>query len=86
MPPRNAWVWLLLLLLANLFIFRLLFPGSDAALSVPYTVFKEQVSAGNVAAIYNQGQSIEGRFIEPVTYPMPSGGEGPSAAAGQRPL
>src|SRR5690606_28127418 len=26
---------------------------------------------GNVAEIYNQGQRIEGRFVEPVTYPPP---------------
>ncbi|HEX6993949.1 MAG TPA: ATP-dependent metallopeptidase FtsH/Yme1/Tma family protein, partial [Gammaproteobacteria bacterium] len=69
MPPANTWIWFLLLLLLNFLLFRTFFAGGDAALTIPYTVFKEQVVAGNVAEIYNQGQRIEGRFIEPVTYP-----------------
>jgi len=36
---------------------------------VPYTFFKEEVSKGNVQAIYSQGESITGRFKAPVTYP-----------------
>ncbi|HEY8519940.1 MAG TPA: ATP-dependent zinc metalloprotease FtsH [Gammaproteobacteria bacterium] len=71
MPPRNAWVWFLLILLANFFLVRMLFPGPSDALTIPYTVFKEQVIRGNVEAIYAQGESIEGRFREPVTYPPP---------------
>ena len=42
---------------------------------MPYTFFKEQVSAGNVEAIYTQGDTVEGRFEEPVTYP-PKGQQG----------
>ena len=37
-------------------------PSEDAPLTVPYTVFKEQVAKGNVASIYAKGESIEGRF------------------------
>src|SRR5690606_40595282 len=69
MPPMNTWAWFLLLLLLNFLLFRTFFADADPALTIPYTVFKEQVVAGNVAEIYNQGQRIEGRFIEPVTYP-----------------
>ncbi len=71
MPPANTWLWFLLLLILNFLLFRMFFAGADIALTIPYTVFKEQVVAGNVAEIYNQGQRIEGRFIEPVTYPPP---------------
>lgn len=53
-------------------------PDPDAPISVPYTVFKEQVAKGNVQAIYSQGQRIRGRFREPVTYPPPRTGEAPS--------
>ncbi|HEX7079747.1 MAG TPA: ATP-dependent zinc metalloprotease FtsH [Gammaproteobacteria bacterium] len=69
--PRNTWIWFVLILVANFLLVRTFFSEPDAALTVPYTVFKEQVAAGNVEAIYNQGQSIEGRFVRPVTYPPP---------------
>ena len=46
-------------------------PPPDAPLPIPYTVFKEQVAAGNVAAIYAQGATVEGQFVEAVTYPPP---------------
>src|SRR5688572_23141409 len=44
-------------------------PPADEPVAVPYTVFKSQVAAGNVAAIYARGADVEGRFVEPVTYP-----------------
>ena len=52
MPPRRTWLWFALILLANVFLVRLLFPGPEAPVQVPYTFFKEQVSSGNVEAIY----------------------------------
>jgi cell division protease FtsH len=69
MPPRRTWLWFALILLANVLLVRFLFPGPEAPLEVPYTFFKEQVSAGNVESIYSQGDTVEGRFEEPVTYP-----------------
>jgi cell division protease FtsH len=69
MPPRRSWLWFALIVLANFLLVRFLFPGPEAAVEVPYTFFKEQVSAGNVEAIYTQGDTIEGRFEKPVTYP-----------------
>src|SRR5215213_1136993 len=75
MPPRRTWLWFALILLANFLLFRFLFPGPEAPVEVPYTFFKEQVTVGNVEMIYSQGDSVEGRFEEPVTYP-PKGEEG----------
>jgi cell division protease FtsH len=69
MPPRRTWLWFALILLANFLLVRLLFPGPEAPISVPYTFFKEQVSAGNVEAIFSRGDTVEGRFEKPVTYP-----------------
>src|SRR5215211_5391035 len=69
MPPRRAWLWFALILLANFLLVRFLFPGPEAPVEVPYTFFKEEVRAGNVEAIYSQGDTVEGRFEEPVTYP-----------------
>ncbi len=69
MPPARWWLWFALILLANFMLFRFLFPGSEAPVEVPYTFFKEEVRAGHVEAIYSQGDTVEGRFEEPVTYP-----------------
>ena len=69
MPPRRTWLWFALILLANFLLFRFLFPGPEAPVEVPYTFFKEEVRAGNVETIYSQGDTVEGRFEEPVTYP-----------------
>jgi cell division protease FtsH len=82
MPPRRTWLWFLLVLLANYFLVRLLMPNPDAPVTVPYTLFKEEVRKGNVEAIYSRGDTIRGRFAAPVTYP-PAGEQ--SAAPGGKP-
>jgi cell division protease FtsH len=71
MPPGKTWLWFVLVLVANFFLMRYLMPGPEGPLTVPYTVFKEQVSNGNVQSIYAQGETITGRFKAPVTYPPP---------------
>ncbi|HVF62472.1 MAG TPA: ATP-dependent zinc metalloprotease FtsH [Casimicrobiaceae bacterium] len=75
MPPRRTWATFLILLALNYFVVRWLFPDPDAPLTVPYTAFKEEVAKGNVASIYSQGASIEGRFTKAITWPRP--GEDP---------
>jgi len=69
MPPRNTWLTFLAILGINYLLMRLLFPDTNAPVTVPYTAFKEQVAAGNVEAIYSKGSSIQGRFVAPVTWP-----------------
>src|SRR5215216_2737400 len=81
MPPRRTWLWFALILLANFLVVRLILPGPEAPVEVPYTFFKEQVRAGNVEAIYSQGDTVEGRFEEPVTYP-PKGERGSEPDSG----
>ncbi|HEX7115761.1 MAG TPA: ATP-dependent zinc metalloprotease FtsH [Steroidobacter sp.] len=81
MPTSRTLLAFLLILLANYFLMRLFVPGGEAPITVPYTVFKQQVIQGNVEAIYSQGESIEGRFAEPVTYPPPGQEQ---AARGER--
>src|SRR5918999_5144271 len=69
MPPGRTWLWFVGILLANYLLVRFLVPGPEAPVTVPYTLFKEQVGKGNVEAIYSQGESITGRFKTAVTYP-----------------
>src|SRR5215207_4886454 len=75
MPPRRTWLWFVLILLANFLLVRFLLPGPEGPVEVPYTFFKEQVSSGNVESIYSNGDSVEGSFKKPVTYP-PKGEQG----------
>ena len=86
-PPRKTWLIFLAVLLANYFLVKLLYPGPDAPITIPYTVFKEQVANGNVKSIYSQGTSLEGRFAKALTWPPPEGeqqGQRPSLAAAPR--
>ncbi|MES3025548.1 MAG: ATP-dependent zinc metalloprotease FtsH [Pseudomonadota bacterium] len=71
LPPRNAWWSFALVLLINYLLLRTFFPGADAPVSVPYTVFKQEVAKGNVSAIFSRGANIEGGFATPVTWPPP---------------
>ena len=63
------------MLVVNYLIAPQLLNPAPARIDVPYTVFKEQVAAGNVAEITSRGGAIEGRFRQPVTWP-PAGQEG----------
>jgi cell division protease FtsH len=78
-PPRRAWLTFMLILLANFAIARLFFPSRDAPAKVPYTLFREQITARNVQAIYSRGTSITGRFNKAITYPRDTTGGGTPA-------
>ena len=69
LPPSKTWLWFLGALLANYLLMRFLFPATAGPITVPYTLFKEEVGKGNVEAIYSRGESLTGRFVKPVTYP-----------------
>ncbi|HZR07720.1 MAG TPA: ATP-dependent zinc metalloprotease FtsH [Myxococcales bacterium] len=71
MPPRRMWLWFLAILVANFVVTRLLGPGGEPSVTVPYTFFKEEVSKGNVEAIYSRGDTLTGRFKTAVTWPPP---------------
>jgi cell division protease FtsH len=69
MPPGRMWLAFLAILLINYLVTRYVFPGPDVPVTVPYTAFREEVSKGNVSAIYSKGSSIEGRFSTPISWP-----------------
>lgn len=72
LPPGKVWLWFVVVLFVNYIAMKTYFPGAEAPVSVPYTVFKHEVANGNVMSIYNKGASIEGRFASPVTWPSPA--------------
>jgi cell division protease FtsH len=69
-PPggRRFWLLLLALLAVNWLAVSFLSPGPER-IELPYTVFREQVDAGNVAEIRSRGEDIQGEFEKEVTYP-----------------
>jgi cell division protease FtsH len=69
MPPGRTWLWFVGILLANYLVMRLLVPSPEAPVTIPYTLFKEEIGKRNVESIYSQGESITGRFKTAVTYP-----------------
>jgi cell division protease FtsH len=72
MPPRRVWLVFAIVLLLNFVLSRLILPGPEAPLTIPYTLFKQQVSSGNVASIYSRGDALTGRFKSAITYPDPN--------------
>jgi cell division protease FtsH len=69
LPGRKSWLVFAVILLANYFLVRSLFPAPGDPLTIPYTIFKEQASKGNVASIYSRGTSVEGRLKSSITWP-----------------
>ena len=72
MPPGRSWLWFLVILAINYFIVRIIFPGPQEPVTVPYTLFKEEVRKNNVQAIHSKADIITGRFVNPVTFIPPA--------------
>ena len=72
LPPRRTWVWFVIAMIVNYFFVRMLMPGAEPSVTIPYTVFKDEVTKGNVQSIYSRGDTIKGRFKTAVTYPPAS--------------
>jgi len=68
MPPRQTWIWFIVILIINFLIMKLMIPSPDEPITIPYTLFKEEVGKKNVQSIYTRADSITGRFRVPITY------------------
>jgi cell division protease FtsH len=51
-------------------------PSPSERLGVPYSLFRGQVEAGNVVEVTSRGDTIQGTFRTPVTYPAKEGRTG----------
>src|SRR5207244_11084414 len=49
-------------------------PGAPKGVDIPYTPFKQQVDAANVAEVASRGATIQGTFRQPVTVPSTTPG------------
>jgi cell division protease FtsH len=77
--PQAWWLTLLIVMAVNWAIMRALAP-EPSWVDVPYTLFKEQLQAGNVEEVTSQGDAIQGTFKKEVTYPR----EGPDTRSALR--
>src|SRR5881409_3081126 len=77
--PQPWWLTFLVVMAANWVLMRALAP-EPSYVDIPYTLFKEQVQAGNVGEVTSQGDAIQGTFKQEVTYPR----EGPNARTALR--
>src|ERR1051325_5481241 len=66
--PQPSWVIFLVLVVANHVLVRLLFP-EPSSITIPYSFFKAQIEAGNIADVVSVGESIRGSFKTEVTFP-----------------
>ena len=76
--PQPWWLVFLVILLANYLGMQFFFP-EPTAITIPYTFFKSQIEAGNVADVTSVGASIEGSFKTKTTYPPPVSPASPGA-------
>jgi cell division protease FtsH len=67
----SLWLWLAAFLILNALLGPCLASTPTDRVTVPYTTFKEQVEAGNVADVTSRGDAIQGTFKQPVTVPLP---------------
>jgi len=84
MPPGRTWLWFAVALLVNFVAVRYFMPGAEAPLTVPYTLFKDEVGKHNVQSIYSRGETLSGRFATPVTIPPP--GEAGKSVTAEQPI
>ena len=68
MRPQPWWLVALIVLSVNYLLMRSCAPQSPA-ITIPYTVFKHQIEAGNVVSATGIGEIIRGTFRTEFTYP-----------------
>jgi cell division protease FtsH len=70
MRPRPWWISFIVVLILNYLLVQLFLPERpQQRIDVPYTFFKQQVVADNVSEVTSRGDTIQGTFKTPVTYP-----------------
>jgi len=85
---QPLWLVLLVVMSANYLAMQFFFP-EPTAITIPYTFFKNQIEAGNVADVTSVGASIEGSFKVKTTYPPPvspaASGKAPASSPTSQP-
>jgi cell division protease FtsH len=72
------WVIMLAILIWNIWAFL---PTGEQQVSLPYSSFLDQVSAGNVSSVEIRGDNITGELVKPIVWPQATPGPTPTASA-----
>lgn len=76
-PTFNWWAWLVataVIMVLNYVVAAAVLPAQTQRIELPYSTFKQQVEASNVARVSSQGDTIQGSFKTAITY-TPEGGK-----------
>lgn len=68
LPSGKILLIFLGIILLNYLVANYFFPEKESAVKIPYSLFKEQVTNGNVKAIYTKGELISGKFENEITH------------------
>ncbi len=67
--PKISWLWWVAVLAMVAWYAYSLIPKSQPQVSLPYSTVLDQIRAGNVTAVDINGQTVNGMFKNPVTWP-----------------
>src|SRR5438093_7206033 len=79
LQPGSAIFWWIILIGLMVWNVAHLWPKPVPEISVPYTVFLDQIRAGNVAQVQILGDKITGSFVKPLAWPQKKPAPKPSA-------
>lgn len=65
---RNLWLWVVIIVMINAVLLRRYFAADDQPVSIPYSLFRTEVSSGNVRSVQVKGERISGAFEKAVAY------------------
>jgi cell division protease FtsH len=65
---RNLWLWIFIIVVINALLLRRYYTTDEQPVSVPYTLFRTEVSNGNVKSVQVKGEQISGSFERAVAY------------------
>lgn len=68
LPSSRILLIFLAILIGNYLLVNFFFPDKESATNIPYSLFKEQVTLGNINAIYTKGELISGKFETEITF------------------
>jgi cell division protease FtsH len=77
-PPGGKVIWLVVLAMFAvnwILASQIQQSGTHPRLTVPYSYFRAQAQAGNIAEVNSQGETIQGSFRHVITYPAGKGGK-----------
>jgi cell division protease FtsH len=71
LPSKKTWAIFIGIILLNYLVVHFFFPSREPEISIPYSLFKQQVTKGNVNSVISKGEYLSGRFKSAISYQEP---------------